>query len=71
MILLDVNDPSAATYVYNYECTYDVERNDAWANLWWTGNGIYSDIMLVPTEDALLMIGADSNYGTFTCIAIM
>lgn len=71
MILLDVNDPSAATYVYNYECTYDVERDDAWANLWWTGNGIYSDIMLVPTEDALLMIGADSNYGTFTCIAIM
>ena len=71
MILLDVNDPSASTYVYNYECTYDVERDDAWANLWWTGNGIYSDIMLVPTEDALLMIGADSNYGTFTCIAIM
>ncbi|MBR5300225.1 MAG: hypothetical protein IKU36_08260 [Bacteroidales bacterium] len=71
MILLDVNDPAAASYIYNYECTYDVERDDAWANLWWTGSGIYSDILLVPTDDALLMVGADSNYGTFTCIAIM
>lgn len=71
MILLDVNDPSAASYIYNYECTYDVARDESWVNLWWTGSGIYSDIILVPTEDALLMVGADSNYGTFTCIAIM
>jgi hypothetical protein len=66
-----VNDPAAASYVYNYECTSDVVRDDAWANLWWNGTGIYSDILLVPTEDALLMVGADSNYGTFTCLAIM
>ena len=71
LVLLNVNDPAAASYVYNYECTSDVVRDDAWANLWWNGTGIYSDILLVPTEDALLMVGADSNYGTFTCLAIM
>lgn len=71
LVLLNVNDPDAASYVYNYECTSDVVRDEAWANLWWNGTGTYSDILLVPTEDALLMVGADSNYGTFTCLAIM
>ena len=71
MILLNVDDYTAAELVYSYSGTYDVVRSDAWANLWWTGKGIYSDIVLIPTDEALLMIGADSNYGTFTCVAIM
>lgn len=71
MILLNVDDPAAATLVYTYIGDYDVERSEEWANLWWTGMGTFSDILLVPADDALLMIGADSNYGTITCVAIM
>lgn len=71
MLLLNIDDPGSAVHVYTYSGTNDVERNDAWANMWWTGNGAYSDILLIPTDDALLMIGADSNYGTIACVAIM
>lgn len=71
MLLLDINNPAEASHVHTYLGTNDVERDDAWANMWWTGNGAYSDILLIPTEDALLMVGADSNYGTLTCVAIM
>lgn len=70
MLLLNVNNPAAAELVYEYSGTYDVTRSDAWANLDWTGSGAYSDILLVPTEDALLMVGVDSNYGTLTCVTI-
>ena len=71
MLLLNVNNPASATHYYTYSGTYDVVRDDAWANTWWTGTGANSDILLIPTEDALLMVGADSNYGTLTCVAIM
>lgn len=71
MVLLNVNNPVSAEFVYEYSGTYDVERNKDWANLWWTGGGPYSDIVLIPTSDAMLMIGADSNYGTITCVTIM
>ena len=79
MLLLDINDPSAATLVYEYTGEFDVERGDSpdkagegtWDNLWWTGKGKFSDIVLIPVDDALLMVGADSNYGTITCVAIM
>ena len=71
MLLLDINNPAEASHVYTYLGTNDVERDEAWANMWWTGNGAYSDILLIPTDDALLMVGADSNYGTLTCVAIM
>ena len=71
MLLLDVNNPASAAHVYTYSGTPDVQRDDAWVNLYWTGAGTYSDIVLVPTDDALLMVGADSNYGTITCVAIM
>lgn len=79
MLLLDINDPAAATLVYEYDGEFDVERGDSpdkvgegtWDNLWWTGAGKHSDIVLIPADDALLMIGADSNYGTITCVTIM
>jgi hypothetical protein len=57
--------------VYSYSEPTDGRDPATWANLYWSGSGIYSDILLIPAEDALLMIGADSNYGTITCIAIM
>lgn len=71
MLLLNIDDPAAASHVYTYSGTYDVERDDAWANMWWTNMGAFSDILLIPTEEALLMIGADSNFGTLACVAIM
>ena len=71
MLLLNVDNPASAAKYYTYSGTYDVIRDDAWANTWWTGTGANGDILLIPTEDALLMLGADSNYGTFTCVAIM
>mgnify|MGYP003564613010 FL=1 len=71
MLLLDINNPAEASHVHTYLGTNDVARDEARANMWWTGNGAYSDILLIPTDDALLMVGADSNYGTLTCVAIM
>ena len=70
MLLLNIDNPASATLLYQYNGEMDVERGDAWANLWWTGSGTYSDILLVPTADAMLMIGVDTNFGTIACIAI-
>lgn len=69
-VLLDVNTPSAAKHVYTYSGTGDVDRDESWANLNWTAGGTYSDVLLVPTEDALLMVYVDSQYGAMTCVAI-
>ena len=63
-------NPSAATLVYEYQAMYDVERDENWQNTYWTGKGAYSDVLLVPTDDALLMIGVDSNFGAISCVAI-
>lgn len=71
MLLLDVDDPSSAEYVYLYSQPLDGRDPASWTNLYWTEGGTHSDILLVPTEEALLMIGIDTNYGTFTCVAIM
>ena len=76
IILLDVTDPSAAEMVYTYVGTSDVERTEDWTNLWWNYSDVqtpyhYSDVLLIPTEDVLLVIGADSAYGTLTCSALM
>lgn len=71
MLLLNINDPAAAELVYKHDGEMDVERGGDWENLWWTDAGAYGDIILIPTDEALLMVGVDSNYGTFTCIAIM
>lgn len=69
-ILLDITDPASAQLVYSYSATYDVERNDAWANMQFSSGGAFSDILLIPSEDALLMVYVDSNYGSMACIAI-
>lgn len=71
VVLLNVNDPSNAEELY----FYDAQNDAAWdwvanANTSWTGSGSYSDVLLIPTEDALLMVYVDSNYGTMACIAI-
>lgn len=79
MMLLDIDAPESAELLFKHSGEFDVERGDSpdkagegiWDNLWWTGGGAYSDIVLIPTDEAILMIGADSNYGTITCIAVM
>lgn len=71
LLLLDIADPAAAKHVYTYSNPLDGRDGASWANLYWTGKGTYSDIVLIPTEEALLMVAADSNYGTITCVAIM
>ena len=79
LILLDIDNPEAAEELYRHSGEFDVPRGDSpdkagegtWDNLWWTGGGAHSDIVLIPTDEAILMIGADSNYGTITCVAVM
>lgn len=70
-LLLNVNNPAAAELVYRHYGDGDVAWD--WAagvNPSWTGLGVYSDVLLVPTEDALLMVYVDSNYGAMACVAI-
>ena len=71
VILLNVNNPAAAEHVYTHHGDGDVAWD--WAagvNPSWTGLGTYSDVLLVPTADALLMVYVDSNYGAMACVAI-
>lgn len=70
-VLLDVNDPAAAKHLYTHYGDEDAAWDwDAGVNNSWTGLGIFSDVLLVPTEEALLMVYVDSNYGTIGCVAI-
>ena len=69
-ILLNVNNPAAAEHVYTYSGTPDVERDENWANLNWTGLGTYSDILLIPTAEAIIMVYVDGNYGAMSCVAV-
>lgn len=69
-ILLDVTEPASAKYVFKHAGDNDVVRDDAWTNTWWTGKGTYSDVLLMPTENALLVVYVDSNYGAIACVAI-
>lgn len=72
-VLLDVNDPAAAKHVYTHHGDYDAEWEwvgESGTNHSWTGLGTYSDVLLIPTEDALLMVYVDSNYGAMACVAI-
>lgn len=67
VILLDVTTPSAANKVFDFSCANFVHRDESWANLDWTGVGAYSDVLLVPTEDALLMYYVDANFNVIGC----
>ena len=70
-VLLDVNDPAAAKYLYKHAGDGDAAWDwGAGVNYSWTGGGTYSDVLLAPTADALLMVYVDSNYGTVGCVAI-
>ena len=71
VILLNVNNPAAAEHVYTHHGDGDVAWD--WAagvNPSWTGSGTYSDVLLMPVGDTMLMVYVDSNYGAMACIAI-
>ncbi len=71
VILLNVNNPAAAEYVYTHHGDGDVAWD--WAagvNPSWTGAGTYSDALLIPAGDTLLVLYVDSNYGALACVAI-
>lgn len=71
VFLLNVNNPAAAEHVYTHHGDGDADWDwTAGVNPNWTGLGTYSDVLLVPTADALLMIYVDSNYGAMACVAI-
>lgn len=70
LFLLNVDNPASAELVYKHVGTYDITRNDDWSNAWFTGLGTYSDVLLVPAGDTMLMVYVDSNFGSLTCIAI-
>ena len=71
VVLLDVNNPAAAQHIYTHNGDGDADWDwTAGVNNSWTGGGAYSDVLLVPTADALLMVYVDSQYGTIGCIAI-
>lgn len=70
LFLLNVDNPASAELVYKHVGTYDITRNDDWTNACYTGLGNYSDVLLVPAGDTMLMVYVDSNFGSLTCIAI-
>ena len=71
VILLNVNNPAAAEYVYAHHGDGDVAWDwSAGVNPSWTGAGAYSDALLVPAGDTLLMVYVDTNYGAMACVAI-
>ena len=70
-VLVDVNDPAAAKHVY----THNGDGDAAWdwvagVNNSWTAGGTYSDVLLAASEDTMLMVYVDSQYGTIGCVAI-
>lgn len=70
-VLLDVNDPAAAKHLYTHYGDGDAAWD--WAagvNNSWTGGGTYSDVLLATSEDTMLMVYVDSQYGTIGCVAI-
>lgn len=69
-ILLDITDPAKAELVYAYAATYDVVRNEDWSNTQFSNGGPYSDILLIPTNDGLMMVYIDTNFGSLGCILI-
>lgn len=70
-VLLDINNPAAAQHLYTHYGDADASWDwVAGVNNSWTGLGTYSDVLLVPAEDALYMAYVDSNYGTIGCVQI-
>ena len=70
-VLLDVNNPAAAKQLYKHAGDGDAAWDwGAGVNNSWTNGGPYSDILLMPTEEALLMVYVDGKYGAMACVAI-
>lgn len=70
-VLLDVNNPAAAKQLYKHAGDGDAAWDwGAGVNNSWTDGGPYSDILLMPTEEALLMVYVDGKYGAMACVAI-
>lgn len=67
VILLDVSNPSSATQVFSFTCSNFVHRDDAGKHLDWTDHGTHSDVLLVPTDDALLIYYVDGNFNVIGC----
>lgn len=65
--VLDASDPTACVNVLSVNCDGLVERDEAWANLDWTGLGTYSDVLLVPEADALKVYFIDGNFNILGC----
>jgi len=70
-VLVDVNDPAAAKHLYTHYGDGDAAWDwGAGVNNSWTGGGTYSDVLLAPAADSMLMVYVDSQYGTIGCVAI-
>ena len=67
VVLLDITNPAEAKDVYAIDCDGMVHRADDWSNLDWTDAGSYSDVLLVPTDDALLIYYVDANFNVIGC----
>ena len=67
VVLLDITNPAAATEVYAIDCDGMVNRAEDWSNLDWTDAGAHSDVLLVPTDDALLIYYVDANFNLIGC----
>ncbi len=67
VVLLDITNPAEAEEVYAIDCDGMVNRDADWKNLDWTGAGSYSDVLLVPTDDALLIYYVDANFNVIGC----
>ena len=67
VLLLDVTNPEAAAKVFAVDCDGFVDRDADWANLDWTGVGASSDVVLVPTKDALMIYYVDVNFNIIGC----
>ena len=67
VILLDVTDPAAAEKVFAVDCDSLVDRDEDWANLDWTEAGASSDVVLVPTDEALMIYFMDVNFNIIGC----
>ncbi|MGN1211907.1 MAG: BACON domain-containing protein [Candidatus Cryptobacteroides sp.] len=67
VVLLDVTSPASAQEVFAVDCDGMVSRSESWDNLDWTGVGAYSDVLLVPSEEALYIFYVDANFNVIGC----
>ncbi|MGM9752884.1 MAG: BACON domain-containing protein [Candidatus Cryptobacteroides sp.] len=61
MWILDATDKTAMKPVMDIPFENFITRDDSWANIHWTDGGAYSDIILVPTESALVVGYIENN----------